>query len=360
MTVSLRMLPASDGDCLILSWKHQEAIRTLAIDLGRTATWPAARDALAGHDHIDLLVLTHVDADHIEGATAMFDDAELALHPAEVWFNGWQQLDSARRRSSLETFGAKQGEKVSEGIDANGWPLNVAFQSGVVSTGSPEASGWIEFGNGLRILLLSPDDSALASLLPRWNAELAAAGILPFGSIDDLSAHQGLERLGILPDVSALASTPYEADRAVANRSSIAFVAEVEGKRILFAGDAGSELLERSLIPLAQEDGGRARLDLVKVSHHGARSNTSPRFLDMIDCGRFAFSTDGSRGHGHPHPETVARLLAANPTRQKALHFNYRSASALRWGNPSLKRKWKYDALYCDPDHEGTLEIVLD
>lgn len=48
-------------------------------------------------------------------------------------------------------------------------------------------------------------------------------------------------------DVEALARIPEECDTTVNNGSSIAFVAEVGGKRMLMAGDAHTDLLMRGL-----------------------------------------------------------------------------------------------------------------
>ena len=63
---SLTMLPASEGDCLILSWGREDERRHALIDLGRTADYKTNRAALAAIGRFELFVVTHIDADHIE------------------------------------------------------------------------------------------------------------------------------------------------------------------------------------------------------------------------------------------------------------------------------------------------------
>jgi hypothetical protein len=277
-----------------------------------------------------------------------------------VWFNSLQQIERARNRNRFEAFSPREGEKLSRGIAKFGWPRNAEFESRVVSTDSPEAQGWMEFGGGLKVLLLSPDDKSLAKMFDVWETELEKAGLRPFDpDVDDWDDESKFEEFGGAPDVEALAEVPYETDDKPANGTSIAFVAEFHGKRVLLAGDANSEVVERRLRPFAEAEGGRFKIDLLKVSHHGSRKNSSPKFFKMIDCQNFAISTDGSRNHGHPHPELIARILVNDPDRPKTFYFNYDRPHAKIWKNQLLENRWNYRAVFPDAAHNGTLEVAI-
>ena len=67
----LRTFPARDGDCLMLTWGTHGAPRRLLIDGGREGTWTSLKDAIqalpAAERVFELLVVTHIDADHIAG-----------------------------------------------------------------------------------------------------------------------------------------------------------------------------------------------------------------------------------------------------------------------------------------------------
>ena len=73
-TFRLKMLPAADGDCLLLSWGAGGPLHHLVVDGGRQGAYAHLKQELeaiarAG-EKLALYVLTHVDADHIEGALA--------------------------------------------------------------------------------------------------------------------------------------------------------------------------------------------------------------------------------------------------------------------------------------------------
>jgi len=61
-------------------------------------------------------------------------------------------------------------------------------------------------------------------------------------------------------------------------------------------------------------------LDLVKVSHHASKGNTSPRLLSLIESSKFVVSTDGSK-HGLPDKEVIARIIASQLN--STIYFNY-------------------------------------
>ena len=107
--IELTMLPARDGDCLLLRYGDGADLRTVLIDAGRAATYPKIKPVLAALEppRIDLLVVTHVDQDHVLGVLKLLDDA----HHVAVgrWFNGYDHLLDV----TLETFGARDGERLT-------------------------------------------------------------------------------------------------------------------------------------------------------------------------------------------------------------------------------------------------------
>ena len=361
MVFKMTMHPALDGDCIQLSWGETDALHHLFVDLGRGKTWKSVRPTLTDLGQIELFVMSHVDADHIAGALPMVREDAPPFTPKRLWYNARTQLeDAVHRLRQVEPFGARQGEKLSRGIAKFQWPQNQEFASGIVSTNSPEAGEPIALPGGLTLRLLSPGDKELADLLPVWDKELERAGIRTFDpDVDEDPLDDIFEPLSGAPDVDALAAVPYKRDDAEANGASIAFVAEFEGKRALLAADAHSEVLEAALQPLADAEGGTYRLDLLKVCHHGSKANTSPEFFRLIDCTRFAFSTNGTRKHKHPDAETIARLLKADPDRNKVIYFNYDQPSARKWKSRLLSSLWSYQAVFPTPDEDGRLSIDI-
>src|SRR5258706_40992 len=93
------MLPAAEGDALWLSWGPEQERHQLLVDLGVRATGQAFRERIKRlpprERRFDLLVVTHVDTDHIFGVLSGLVDAEPieGLVFDDVWFNGWSHLN---------------------------------------------------------------------------------------------------------------------------------------------------------------------------------------------------------------------------------------------------------------------------
>jgi hypothetical protein len=286
----------------------------------------------------------------------LMKEATAPFRATDVWFNAWHHLKNAQNRlarnETLETLGAKQAEKVSAGIVQFGWPWNRAFgRDGIVSVDSPAGRAPIPV-EGLGVTLLSPGDRELAALEPVWMKELAKAHLRPLDP-DEIPAAPAseLERLSTL-NVEELARKPFVADTSEPNGASIAFLAEFASRRVLLGADAHPGVIERSLRLLGYSEQNRLRLDLFKLCHHGSKANTSPSLLRLVDCTRFAISTDGTR-HDHPDPETIARILVNDRTRKKILYFNVNQDHATIWDRPDLKAQYNYECVIPPEDAPG-------
>lgn len=345
------MFTARDGDALLLSYEGLGGRRHVLVDGGRQETYAVLRPALAriadAGERIELLVLTHIDADHIGGLLELIRDADRPVPIDEVWFNGPDQL------SRLQALGFDQGDAFQVGLKAAALGANARFQGGPVVLPSNGCPPRFVLDGGLAITLLSPDAGRLTKLAARWRAWQVAA---PQRAMER-EARRGrrLQAMGRRPmpaqiDVAALAEAASEPDRDMVNGTSIAFVAEWAGARALLAADAHPDLLCASLDHL-RKPGEAYVVDLLKVPHHGSAGNLTQALLERLECRRYAISTDGSR-HGHPDPEAVARLLRHGTAGRKELWFNYQQASTTRWAERSLREAWDY-VCFLPEDQEG-------
>jgi beta-lactamase superfamily II metal-dependent hydrolase len=358
----LTMNPASEGDALLLAWGEEGALHHALIDLGRTADYKSLRPTLAEIGSFELFAISHIDADHIEGAMPLMKEVAAPFAPADVWFNAWHHLKNAAARleksNVLETLGAKQGEKLSVGILRFRWPWNRAFgPDGIVSTDSPAAGQKVDLAGGLKITMLSPGDRELAALEPVWMKELAKAHLRPLDPDETISVPpSGFETLSSI-NVEALAGKPFVEDKSEPNGTSIAFLAEFGGRRVLMGADAHPGVIERALRALGFSESNRLRLDLFKLCHHGSKANTSPSLLKLVECTRFAISTDGTR-HDHPDPETIARILVNDPSQKKTLYFNFNQNRAVIWNSADLRGQYNFDCVIPNQNAPGlTVDI---
>jgi hypothetical protein len=345
------MLPAGDGDCLLLSWGDGERLSHMVVDGGRAATYPPLRDRLAkiaeAGESLELYVLTHIDSDHIEGALAYLRDDERPVVPRQVWYNGQREMTSTGTRSMAE------GDAYSLALSALRWPLNSSFADGVAKIES--SPGVIDIA-GLHVTMLSPDERHLTALGSKWSQWHQQQEMRPRGGIRKAAKRPPVPDPLVVEDLIA----PGPADTELPNGSSIAFIAEWGGRRILFGGDAHPDLLASSLAPLAETEGGRYRVDLLKASHHGSSKNTSQQLIELLDCRRLAISTNGSI-HCHPDPQSIALFLHFGPEGTKDLYFNYLTDWTRPWTAPAVAGRYGYRT-HVPPSEAGVIpiDILLD
>jgi hypothetical protein len=261
------LLPAEYGDAIWIEYGRQRRRHRLLIDCGTSAVYPRLRErilALRESDrHFELLVITHVDADHIGGALDLLrQQQELGVTFGEIWFNGYVHLTPGGvvpRPEAEDILGPLQGEVLTELIVANGaakW--NAAVQGGALVV--PE-SGPLQvlrqLPGGMKLTLLSPFQGQLDRLRPAWDAACRKAGIVAgAATVDDRTRLDEVEEpreeddlLGD-PDVGQLAARPFKPDRAAPNGTSIALLAEYAGRRALLSGDAFAPVMLDALARL--------------------------------------------------------------------------------------------------------------
>ncbi len=293
---------------------------------------------LAGLDGlVDVLVVTHVDQDHILGVLALLNDPERSVAFGDVWFNGFDQLLDA------EGFGAQDGEKLTSALLDQQLPWNDAFGGRSIEVG--RQLGWFDDGSTMDVL--SPDRKQLERLAPVWVRVCAENGLIPGRDPDEPPVPLGVEHFGGAVNVAQLAATPFTADTSPTNVTSIGLLFEFEDRRIVLTGDADDRRLVKSIRPRAEAAGGRLHVDVLKVAHHGSGHNISNDLLDLLDCDRYVISTSGAR-HNHPDDVAMSRILQHGGAR-KEIVFNYRDR-ATPWDVTSLKDTFGYTVTAPEPD----------
>jgi beta-lactamase superfamily II metal-dependent hydrolase len=353
--LKLEMLAAGHGDCLWLEYGDPAHPRRVLIDGGTKSTYaralhPKLRGLSADQRPFELMVVTHIDADHIAGSLELLSDAAADFHPREIWFNGFRHLPG----EAPKTLGPVQGELLTTRILASKVPWNGAFGEAAVVVPAAGPLPRVELEGGLVLTLLSPTPDRLANLKRQWEDAVREAGLDPERkAAEEAATAAGFELLGgEPPDVDALAQSPFSEDTAAPNGSSIALLAEFEGRRLLLAADAHPGVLKASLDRLAAV--GKTRLDACKLSHHGSKANTSPALLHALDCPVYLFSTNGDY-FKHPDREAVARVIKLGGLKP-SLHFNYRTDYNTCWDSKPLRDEYGYSTVFPTGEMGLTLE----
>lgn len=348
---SVTCLPAGHGDSILIAYGDPDEPSRILIDGGPASSYDGIRTALenlpAGARKFELLVISHIDADHIDGVLILLQDEQLGVSFNDVWFNGWPQLESLSGRTPPDNFAPQQGEFLGALIHEQGLSWNSGFGDDHGPVVVPD-SGTLptrQLPGGAKLTLLSPLRADLLKLRKSWTKALSEAGLRP-GDWEQARARLS-ERKEYKPRVArddVFAAKTFGTDGSVANGTSIAFVLEYQGRRVLFGADAHVSVLNSGLRRVAAEQQvPRVSLDAVKLAHHGSMANIDGQFLDVTDASRFLVSTNGDHFH-HPDPQTIRLLAERVPGAE--VRFNYRSSTTEVWAEPDAEHAPGIRAVY--------------
>lgn len=316
----IELLPAQRGDAIWITYGPDAGPhRHVVVDAGPAETVstlvPALEErirALPGtEDRIELLVVTHIDADHVQGAVALLSDPRRVPLFRDVWFNGW-------RHHQPELLGGVDAERLTASLALHPDRWNRAFGGEAVRVpdeGSPSA---VELEGGMCITVLAPDADALRRLVPEWEKACLKAGVVPGEGAPIVRRSWRRDELLGGFDADLLASARFSSDPSRPNRAGIAFVAEYDGRRALLLSDCTPAPVLAALDRLESRP---HRFDAVKMAHHGSRRNTSIEFARAVQSPRWLVSTDGAV-FGHPDPEALARVVVEQEE-PPTFFFNY-------------------------------------
>ncbi len=338
---SLDVRRARKGDCLLLHYGSDAKPGLVLIDGGpskvytphlrpRLETIRKARGLNPGEPlAVDLLMVSHIDDDHIKGLLDLTQELVAAadekspplVRIRKLWHNTFDDIignDPHHLLASVTAaYGAAAlgGEVDVAGLDAHtarvlasvsqGYqlrndarrlkiPLNSPFNGGLIMAGNGTP---VEMKNGLRFVVAGPLKEELADLQKDHDAFLKAQQ----------------KNKGIPASFT---------DTSVANLSSIVVLAQCGGREILLTGDARGDkiLLGMEQTGLLQP-GGTRHVNILKVPHHGSDRNMETSFFRRVTADHYVFSGNGE--HGNPERATLQMLLDARGGAPMTIHLTY-------------------------------------
>jgi len=369
MFFTLDVQQARKGDCLILHYGSRNDPGLIVIDGGASGVYKShlkprleeirkvrglAADAALP---VDLLIVSHIDDDHIRGLlelTKELLDARVAQQPLPfrikgLWHNTFDdiignsskeltaavaiQFGTASLSGEVDVDGLDPGvakvlASVGQGFrlrdDAKGLNLsvNAGFASKLILANKKGKK--VDVGRGLKFTVIGPMKDEVLALQEAH---------------DDFLQKQ---------QEKAEASLAAFADKSIPNLSSLVILAEAGKKRILFTGDArGDKILQGlELVGLLKDDGkSKIHVDVLKGPHHGSVRNVAPIFFERLTADHYVFSGNGE--HGNPERETLQMLADVRGDEGYTVHLTYpidkidaeRKDDCKKKGNPWSPKK---------------------
>lgn len=409
--ITIELFPAGNGDAILISFDT----KLILVDTGFVSTFrdhlkPRLKELHNQGRRLSKFIVTHIDADHISGAIAFIKENGVADDPGiigidEIWFNSYRHLmlneketgtfdgavpyipisggaESLNADNDEQLVSHKQGTSLGSQILKNKYAWNTTFNGASVKADQPfEVNG----NDGFKLTLLGPTQDALDNIADDWYTYLKKIfqGKINEDAFFDDAFEKMMEEMRqaelakVILDQEELVSASggwveehavewEREDSSPTNGSSITFLLEYQGKKLLFLGDAIPSEVEKQLKKLMPEDQFPLKVDVLKVAHHGAWANNSPELLNRIRANFYLFSSNGRRHH-HPHFETMAWILKKHGAASaKTFVFNYKQGDRLmEVENAQMKQDYNYKTLWPDVDEfgigtDGYLKLILD
>jgi beta-lactamase superfamily II metal-dependent hydrolase len=329
--LKLHMIQAEQGDCMLVEYGMQAQPKYILVDGGPATIYKTyLRDELrrikkAG-GKLDLVVLSHVDDDHVHGLLDLMaelrrqrdDGAPETISIDTLWHNSYSQTMGdeieTRFRQLMEVEGAgplsdimapspsdsmdksiSQGDRLTESADALGIEINPLTSERPICV--DDAPAPITLDN-LRLNVVGPTNKNLEDLRKEW-----------------LKWLEEREKRALDRDLTMAEKAVIEADESIPNLSSIMFLAEAAGRTILFTGDGrGDDLLQGLGQAGLLDPDGKLHVDVLKLPHHGSARNVTKEFLKTVTADKYVISANGD----NDNPDLVTLTWIVEAAKEQA------------------------------------------
>jgi beta-lactamase superfamily II metal-dependent hydrolase len=309
MGIIFKFLKAGNGDSVLISTNKSNIL----IDGGTKRTFniylKKEIDRLREANQIvDLMVLTHIDSDHIDGLVKLLENEKMLLEEKEIsypivksiWFNAFENKIFSDDFSDETSF---SGYKTFREF--------IAYFDNFISYNdnlSIDNEIFFTINSDIDIVLLSPNNQKLKKLHKKYKDKIE----------EDFFTSSSIE---IDKSIEELASLKFKKDTSPHNGASIAFILVYQNRKYLFLADAHIDLINSSLKELGYSKSNPLEVEFVKLSHHGSKKNINQEFLDLVRSNNFVILTNGA-SHGHPDKEALSRIIL-NPNRNFNEKINF-------------------------------------
>lgn len=314
--MEIELLPAEYGDAIVIRTMAGGKPFTIVVDGGPRITAHNISKQYVELGHIDLMILTHFDEDHIMGIIKYVENHQGKRIPvSEFWCNCSQKID-LEGDTSISSMGYANANTLANYLRYQ-QRMDESFRWTDIITNSKEP--WIL--KDLRIDVLSPTKDLLTQLQIEYEDYVK---LHPW--VDDEEKSTQIAKINNNPDISRSIDELARSDKPrivnLWNRASIAILLTAEEKKVLMLGDADAEVIADSIEKLIGK-GNVLDVDMIKLSHHGSKHNVSKRLLSLLRCNNYAISTcGGTLSFCHPDRKTLA-LILRNSNRDKKLPINF-------------------------------------
>ncbi|WP_251842268.1 ComEC/Rec2 family competence protein [Enterobacter hormaechei] len=270
------------GDAICIRWGNlhgtREEQKVVVIDAGYSTTGPQVIEHLEKYYHtdkIDLLISTHPDGDHVGGLTYVLENAVVN----EFWIHKpWEHNENlAKEFADGRITDASIAERMKENLQKAYDAVKLAEKKGIDIHEPFQGKTW----DTAKLIVIGPTQAFYETLIPDFarmpeRAE-ATAGTESIKSAYNFLKEQAKKIIEYVADWFSDEGLDDKDTTSAQNNSSVILKLEIDGKTLIFTGDAGVRALD-----MASEYINHEEVSFIQVPHHGSRRNVGPEVLNKI------------------------------------------------------------------------------
>lgn len=270
MSIEVFVEHAFNGECIWLRYGNDIKFNII-IDSGPGIFAKGFKQVINkivnNNEIIDLLILTHIDDDHINGFRKSISSID-GKYIKKVWINGNPEHYYNNQPHSPKNIGS----------------LVDAIKNKNINLVTPVLGGNIEYIG----------EATLTVLTPTYEDMINVSKLIKSSTVHSENNKYSL-------DIDELKNLDkYKPDDSDTNKASISFIFSYLNKNIAFLGDAHAE----DIIYGIDKYWNSKDIHMVKLSHHGSKYNINEKLLKATKSKRFIISKKSPI-----HKETISRII---------------------------------------------------
>lgn len=341
MAFEIDLLPVGSekksGDCIAMRYgdlvKGKEKQTVIVVDGGYAGTWkdtlkPLLRNyyncEINGKLHIDLVVLSHPDLDHVSGLVEMAKDEDVEIEMI-MMHRPWEELSPSWFRDgriTKDSLKDRLGDAFEKAKELDDVTKNVT---------KPKLNVGKCNHKGASITILGSTSEFYKTCIANYEKTPQQAN-----NVVNLPQSQSIKKsIDFEPYIEGEIKWYDDETTSAINESSLIILFEYDGVKVLLTGDAGKEGLRNAINYAYLNNITLNDCNIIKMPHHGSRKNVNPSIMKEFAGSEKLYYSCASDDLGHHPSKRLINLMKEKGFKQYSTSGNY-----LHWGKDAPNRGW--------------------
>ena len=341
MAFEIDLLPVGSGkksgDCIAMRYgdlvNGKEKQTVIVVDGGYAGTWkdtlkPFLRKyyncEIYGKIHINIVILSHPDLDHVSGLVEMAKDEDVEIEMI-MMHRPWEELSPSWFRDgriTKDSLKDRLGDAFEKAKELDDVTKNVT---------KPKLNVGKCDHKGASITILGPTSEFYKTCIANCEKTPQQAN-----NVVNLPQSQSIKKsIDFEPYIEGEIKWYDDETTSAINESSLIILFEYDGIKVLLTGDAGKKGLTNAINYAHVNNITLNDCNIIKMPHHGSRKNVNPSIMKEFAGSEKLYYSCASDDLGH-HPSK--RLI--NLMKEKGFKQCSTSGKYLHWGKDAPNRGW--------------------